>query len=84
MVLSDIEMPRMDGFELVRNIRLRAEYADLPIVMISSRIAQKHQDHAFSLGANHYLAKPYSERQLLDLIHKHAHSTRGDAGLVVH
>ena len=84
MVLSDIEMPRMDGFELVRNIRLRAEYANLPIVMISSRIAQKHQDHAFSLGANHYLGKPYSERQLLDLIHKHAHATRGDAGPVVH
>jgi chemosensory pili system protein ChpA (sensor histidine kinase/response regulator) len=84
MVLSDIEMPRMDGFELVRNIRLRAGYADLPIVMISSRIAQKHQDHAFALGANHYLGKPYSETQLLALIHKYAQATRGDAGLVVH
>ena len=84
MVLSDIEMPRMDGFELVRNIRLRAEYADLPIAMISSRIAQKHQDHAFSLGANYYLGKPYSETQLLDLIYKHARAKRGDAGLVVH
>lgn len=84
MVLSDIEMPRMDGFELVRNIRSRAEYADLPIVMISSRIAQKHQDHAFSLGANHYLGKPYSEAQLLGLIRAQVQATCGEASLASH
>ena len=84
MVLSDIEMPRMDGFELVRNIRSRVEYADLPIVMISSRIAQKHQDHAFSLGANHYLGKPYSETQLLNLIRTQVQATRGEASLAIH
>lgn len=84
MVLSDIEMPRMDGFELVRNIRSRVEYADLPIVMISSRIAQKHQDHAFSLGANHYLGKPYSETQLLNLIRTQVQATCGEASLAIH
>jgi chemosensory pili system protein ChpA (sensor histidine kinase/response regulator) len=84
MVLSDIEMPRMDGFELVRNIRSRVEYADLPIVMISSRIAQKHQDHAFSLGANHYLGKPYSETQLLNLIRTQVQATRGEVSLAIH
>lgn len=68
MVLSDIEMPRMDGFELARSIRARPEYADLPIVMISSRIAQKHRDHAMALGVNHYLGKPYSDLELLRLI----------------
>lgn len=68
MVLSDIEMPRMDGFELARSIRARPEHADLPIVMITSRIAQKHRDHALSLGVNHYLGKPYSEAGLLGLI----------------
>jgi len=74
MVLSDIEMPRMDGFELARTIRARAEWTDLPIVMITSRIAQKHRDHAMALGVNHYLGKPYSEAQLLGLIRAQAHT----------
>jgi chemosensory pili system protein ChpA (sensor histidine kinase/response regulator) len=78
MVLSDIEMPRMDGFELARSIRARAEYADLPIVMITSRIAQKHRDHAMSLGVNHYLGKPYSEQELLSLIRAQVESTGAD------
>ncbi len=68
LVLSDIEMPRMDGFDLLRNIRADAKLADLPVIMITSRIAQKHRDHASELGANHYLGKPYSEEQLLGLI----------------
>jgi chemosensory pili system protein ChpA (sensor histidine kinase/response regulator) len=72
MVLSDIEMPRMDGFELARSIRARPDTADLPIVMITSRIAQKHRDHAMSLGVNHYLGKPYSESELLGLIREQA------------
>jgi chemosensory pili system protein ChpA (sensor histidine kinase/response regulator) len=71
MVLSDIEMPRMDGFELARSIRSHPQYADLPIVMITSRIAQKHREHAMSLGVNHYLGKPYSESELLGLIRDH-------------
>ena len=65
MVLSDIEMPRMDGFDLVRNIRARRALADLPVIMITSRIAQKHRDHATELGVDHYLGKPYSEEELL-------------------
>ena len=61
VVLSDIEMPRMDGFDLARNIRADAALAELPIIMITSRIAQKHRDHAAQLGVNHYLGKPYSD-----------------------
>jgi chemosensory pili system protein ChpA (sensor histidine kinase/response regulator) len=68
VVLSDIEMPRMDGFDLVRNIRSDAKLADLPVIMITSRIAQKHRDYAVELGVNHYLGKPYSEEELLGLI----------------
>jgi chemosensory pili system protein ChpA (sensor histidine kinase/response regulator) len=68
VVLSDIEMPRMDGFDLVRNIRNDAALADLPVIMITSRIAQKHRDHANALGVDHYLGKPYSEEELLGLI----------------
>jgi len=68
VVLSDIEMPRMDGFDLARNIRGDARLSDLPIIMITSRIAQKHRDYAAELGVDHYLGKPYSEEDLLALI----------------
>ena len=68
VVLSDIEMPRMDGFDLVRNIRADEKLRDLPIIMITSRIAEKHREHARELGVDHYLGKPYSEDQLLELV----------------
>jgi len=68
VVLSDIEMPRMDGFDLARNIRGDDRLKDLPIIMITSRIAQKHRDHAQELGVDHYLGKPYSEEELLSLV----------------
>jgi len=72
VVLSDIEMPRMDGFDLARNIRSDAALHDLPIIMITSRIAQKHRDHAIELGVNHYLGKPYSDEELLSLVKHYA------------
>lgn len=68
VVLSDIEMPRMDGFDLARNIRGDARLSDLPIIMITSRIAEKHREHARELGVDHYLGKPYAEDELLSLI----------------
>jgi len=68
MVLSDIEMPRMDGFDLVRNLRGDARWRDIPVVMITSRIAQKHRDYAAELGVDHYLGKPYNEEELLSLV----------------
>ncbi len=72
VVLSDIEMPRMDGFDLARNIRADAALADLPIIMITSRIAQKHRDLAMELGVNHYLGKPYSDEELLGLVQQYS------------
>ena len=80
MVLSDIEMPRMDGFDLTRNIRADAALADLPIIMITSRIAQKHRDHAAQLGVNHYLGKPYSDEELLSLVGHYAQLTVAQGG----
>ena len=75
IVLSDIEMPRMDGFDFVRNLRSDARWKELPVIMITSRIAQKHRDHAAELGVDHYLGKPYSEEDLLALIGRYtAHS----------
>jgi chemosensory pili system protein ChpA (sensor histidine kinase/response regulator) len=71
VLLSDIEMPRMDGFDLLRNVRADARLAGLPVIMITSRTAQKHRDHATELGADHYLGKPYAEDELLSLIAIH-------------
>jgi chemosensory pili system protein ChpA (sensor histidine kinase/response regulator) len=68
VMLTDIEMPRMDGFDLLRNVRHDSRWRDLPVIMITSRIAQKHRDLAMQLGANHYLGKPYDEEQLVALI----------------
>ena len=78
VVLSDIEMPRMDGFDLVRNLRADARWRDLPVIMITSRIAQKHREHATELGVDHYLGKPYSEEDLLALIARYT-ATQVDA-----
>ena len=72
VVLSDIEMPRMDGFDLVRNIRSDARLSGLPVIMITSRIAEKHREHARELGVDHYLGKPYSEDELLALVAHYA------------
>jgi chemosensory pili system protein ChpA (sensor histidine kinase/response regulator) len=81
VVLSDIEMPRMDGFDFVRNIRADESLSDLPVIMITSRIAEKHREHAKALNIEHYLGKPYSEDQLLGLIHAYAQTpaTTGEA-----
>ena len=68
VVLSDIEMPRMDGFDLARNIRGDERLKKLPIIMITSRIAGKHHEHAKELGVDHYLGKPYSEEELMKLV----------------
>jgi chemosensory pili system protein ChpA (sensor histidine kinase/response regulator) len=70
-ILSDIEMPRMDGFELLRQIRADARTRDLPVVFITSRLAEKHQAHAMALGANAYLGKPYDEDELLRLLRRY-------------
>ena len=65
LMLLDIEMPRMDGYELAaemkRNVRLR----QIPIMMITSRTGDKHRQRAFDLGVNRYLGKPYQESDLL-------------------
>ncbi len=72
VLLSDIEMPRMDGFDLVRNLRADPALAKLPVIMITSRIAQKHRDYASELGVDHYLGKPYAEEELLALVARYA------------
>ena len=68
IILLDIEMPRMDGFEFARNVRADPKARDIPIIMITSRTADKHRNRAMELGVNEYMGKPYQEEQLLAMI----------------
>ncbi len=65
LMLVDIEMPRMDGFDLTREVRSRDATKDIPIIMITSRTADKHRNVALGLGVNAYFGKPYQEAVLL-------------------
>jgi len=76
VMLVDIEMPRMDGYELTRNVRADKRLHAVPIIMITSRTAEKHRQYAFELGVNHYLGKPYQEDELLRLIAQHVREQR--------
>ncbi|HGA2318814.1 TPA: Hpt domain-containing protein [Pseudomonas putida] len=68
VMLLDIEMPRMDGFEVATRIRRDERLKDLPIIMITSRTGHKHRDRAMAIGVNDYLGKPYQESVLLQSI----------------
>ena len=68
MMLLDIEMPRMDGFELAEHVRSSDVSSDLPIIMISSRTGKKHRQRAQQLGVNQFLGKPYQDQELLENI----------------
>jgi chemosensory pili system protein ChpA (sensor histidine kinase/response regulator) len=70
IMLLDIEMPRMDGFEVAKNVRNTSRWKEIPIIMITSRTGDKHRDHAFSLGVNKYLGKPYQEDVLLESLNE--------------
>ncbi len=71
LILLDIEMPRMDGFEFARNVRADVKTKHIPIIMITSRTADKHRNRAIELGVNEYMGKPYQEEQLLALIRQY-------------
>ncbi|OIN47528.1 hybrid sensor histidine kinase/response regulator [Pseudomonas azotoformans] len=68
LMLLDIEMPRMDGFEVATQVRNDPRLMRLPIIMITSRTGQKHRDRAMAIGVNDYLGKPYQESVLLESI----------------
>jgi len=65
-VLLDIEMPRMDGYELIATVRAQEQYRTLPLVVLTSRAASKHQQRAIQLGASAYVVKPYQDEELLN------------------
>jgi chemosensory pili system protein ChpA (sensor histidine kinase/response regulator) len=69
LMLLDIEMPRMDGFELARHMQASSDLKDIPIIMITSRTGEKHRKLAMELGVKGYLGKPYQEMELLENIY---------------
>jgi chemosensory pili system protein ChpA (sensor histidine kinase/response regulator) len=68
IILLDVEMPRMDGYQLATHVRNDSKLKDLPIVMITSRSGEKHRAKAIEIGVNDYLSKPYQESQLVAAI----------------
>jgi chemosensory pili system protein ChpA (sensor histidine kinase/response regulator) len=68
LMLLDIEMPRMDGYELATYIRNDSRLKEVPIIMITSRTGSKHRERAINIGVNKYLGKPYQESELLEEI----------------
>jgi chemosensory pili system protein ChpA (sensor histidine kinase/response regulator) len=68
LMLLDVEMPRMDGYELATQVRNTPELKHIPIIMITSRTGAKHRDKAEKIGINRYLGKPFNENELLENI----------------
>lgn len=79
-VLLDMEMPRMDGFELLALLRGQPAFANLPVVMLTSRAAEKHRRKAFELGATEFLIKPYQDDALLSVIGRVVRGAEAMAG----
>jgi chemosensory pili system protein ChpA (sensor histidine kinase/response regulator) len=80
VILLDIEMPRMDGYEVAAHVRNDARLRDVPIIMITSRVGEKHRARAIELGVSDYLGKPYQEAQLLEAIEPLIAERRRSAG----
>ena len=78
IMLLDIEMPRMDGFELATHVRNEPRLRDIPIIMITSRTGDKHRQRAMQIGVNRYLGKPFQESELLENIQALLEETRLD------
>ncbi len=77
LILLDVEMPQMDGYELTSTLRADDSYSDIPIVMLTSRSGSKHRQKAFDVGATEYLVKPYRDETLLEVIHRLVVRARG-------
>jgi chemosensory pili system protein ChpA (sensor histidine kinase/response regulator) len=82
VILLDIEMPRMDGYEVAAQVRNDPRTAGIPIIMITSRVGDKHRARAIELGVDDYLGKPYQEAQLLEAIEPLVARRRAQAGVL--
>ncbi len=68
IILLDVEMPRMDGYEFARHVRNNVDTVNVPIIMVTSRVSEKHRARAIEIGVNDYLGKPYHERELMEAV----------------
>ena len=80
LMLLDIEMPRMDGFEVASHVRHDSRLKNIPIIMITSRTGEKHRERAFEIGVDRYMGKPFQEGELLETIQELLARTREIAG----
>jgi len=70
MILTDLEMPKLNGFEVIQALRRRSETRETPVVVMTTRAGDKHRQMAISIGANSYIAKPVEERMLLQEVER--------------
>ena len=68
LIVLDIEMPRMNGYEFLGSLKARSDYQDIPVVMLTSRTAEKHREKAMTLGARGFVVKPFNDHELVRLI----------------
>lgn len=81
LLVSDVMMPEMDGFELLKNVRMNASYADLPIIMLTAKTGDKDIMEGYTKGADMYLTKPFNPRELLQFVQRLlAQNSGGDGG----
>jgi chemosensory pili system protein ChpA (sensor histidine kinase/response regulator) len=79
VIVTDIEMPRMDGFELLSSVRARPALAETPVIVLTSRSSDKHRGRAFELGADAYLVKPFQEQELIETVQRAARTAPSSA-----
>lgn len=70
VILTDVEMPRMDGYELLASLKKTENLRNVPVVMITSRTSHKHRQKALDLGVSEYLTKPYEDTKLIETVKK--------------
>lgn len=68
VILTDVEMPRMDGYEMVSSLKRNELFREIPVVFITSRSGEKHRDKASDLGVSDYLAKPFDDAELIGTV----------------
>ncbi len=68
LIIVDIEMPRMNGYEFTATLRRDGRHTSIPVVMLSSRASEKHRKKAFETGVNHYVTKPYQDDAFIELL----------------
>jgi chemosensory pili system protein ChpA (sensor histidine kinase/response regulator) len=77
LILVDIEMPRMDGYELMSTLKAETAYQDIPLVVLTSRAGDKHRQKAIEVGASDYVVKPYQDDVMLKIIRQRVQEAKG-------